>query len=307
MALEKIVVVKKKTPLEELVCRHATTSQVKFFLESRGESYGYYKEAHDAYQEGLALTKAAIPSMMRSQVVDKEHLATFKFSEKDLIVVVGDPGLFVNVAKYSNEQPILVVNPDPRRYDDTFTSCLAGEVSALLTKTLKDKVGYEKMTLAEARLEDGLTLYALNDFFIGRKTHISARYEISYDGRKERQSSSGIIVSTGTGSTGWLTSVRVGAAAIANGKTINPKEVAFPRNANYLNFAVREPFPSKTTGTTIVYGQIDAADPLNISSNMPEEGVIFSDGIEADYLEFNAGKSVTIKPAERKVYRIVGA
>src|SRR3989344_3844549 len=305
MALEKIVVVKKKTPLEELVCRNATTSQVKFFLESRGESYGYYQDAHAAYQQGLAMTKAAIPATMRSQVVDKEHLATFKFSEKDLIVVVGDPGLFVNVAKYSNEQPILVVNPDPKRFDDTFTSCLAEEFPALLLKTLKGKVEYENMTLAEAKLEDGLTLYALNDFFVGRRTHVSSRYEISHGGKKERHSSSGVIVSTGTGSTGWLTSVRVGAAAIANGKTLDPAEVAFSRTANYLNFAVREPFPSKMTGTSIIYGQVTNTDPLKINSHMTEEGVIVSDGVEADYLEFNAGKSVYIKPADRKVYRVI--
>jgi len=306
MALEKIVVVKKKTPLEELVCRHATTSQVKFFLESRDESYGYYKEAHDAYQQGLALTKAAIPATMRSQVVDKEHLATFKFSEKDLIVVVGDPGLFVNVAKYSNEQLILVVNPDPKRFDDTFTSCTPQTVQQLLQKTLKGGAAYENMTLAEAKLEDGLTLYALNDFFVGRKTHVSARYEIQHGGKKEKQSSSGIIVSTGTGSTGWLTSVRIGASMIANAKAPDPKEIAFPRNADYLNFAVREPFPSKMTRTSIIYGQVTSADPLRISSNMTEEGVIFSDGVEADYLEFNAGKSVSIKPANCKVYRVIG-
>jgi len=211
----------------------------------------------------------------------------------------------VNVAKYSNEQPILVVNPDPKRFDDTFTSCLAEEFPALLLKTLKGKVEYENMTLAEAKLEDGLTLYALNDFFVGRRTHVSSRYEISHGGKKERHSSSGVIVSTGTGSTGWLTSVRVGAAAIANGKTLDPAEVAFSRTANYLNFAVREPFPSKMTGTSIIYGQVTNTDPLKINSHMTEEGVIFSDGVEADYLEFNAGKSVYIKPADRKVYRVI--
>ena len=41
-----------------------------------------------------------------------------------------------------------------------------------------------------------------------------------------------------------------------------------------------------------------------ITSNMPEEGVIFSDGIEQDYVEFAAGRKVVIKPAGRKVYRV---
>jgi len=171
---------------------------------------------------------------------------------------------------------------------------------------LKGEAAYEKMTLAEAKLEDGLTLYALNDFFVGKRTHVSARYEIQLGGKKERQSSSGIIISTGTGSTGWLTSVRVGAARIANAQEPELTEIAFPRDAEYLNFAVREPFPSKMTGTNIVYGKASSADPLKITSQMPEGGVIFSDGVEEDYLEFNAGKSVYIKPADRKVYRVLG-
>ena len=306
MNLEKIVLVTKKTLLEELVQRHATTSQVKFFLESRGESYGYYQEAHQIYQQSLRLTKAALPTTIRAQVIDKEQLATFSFSEKDLIVVLGDPGLFVNTAKYVQKQPVLVVNPDQKRFDDTFTSCTPDQLNQLMQKTLKGEAAYEKMTLAEAKLEDGLTLYALNDFFVGKRTHVSARYEIQLGGKKERQSSSGIIISTGTGSTGWLTSVRVGAARIANAQEPELTEIAFPRDAEYLNFAVREPFPSKMTGTNIVYGKASSADPLKITSQMPEGGVIFSDGVEEDYLEFNAGKSVYIKPADRKVYRVLG-
>jgi hypothetical protein len=33
---------------------------------------------------------------------------------------------------------------------------------------------------------------------------------------------------------------------------------------------------------------------------MPERGVIFSDGIEADFLEFNSGSKATISVAERQ-------
>ena len=40
---------------------------------------------------------------------------------------------------------------------------------------------------------------------VGANSHVSARYEIEIGERREAQSSSGIIVSTGAGSTGWLT------------------------------------------------------------------------------------------------------
>lgn len=304
--MEKIVVIKKKTQLEELLRRHATTSQVKFFLESRGESYDYYKDAHRDYRQGLEQTLAAIPATMRSQVVDKDHLGTFQFCEKDLVVVVGDPGLLVNVAKYVGHQPVIAVNPDQERFDDIFTTCFPDTFAIVLAKALDREIEVEKLTMAEASLDDGQKMYALNDLFIGQRTHVSARYVIAYNNHSERQSSSGIIVSTGTGSTGWMTSIVTGANAIALGEDEVNDEVPFPRDADYLMFAVREPFPSKMTKTGIVYGKVTQRTPLRITSNMPENGVIFSDGIEADYLEFNAGKTVTIYPSQKKVYLIRG-
>ncbi len=303
MGLEKIVVIKKATPFEELLRRHATTSQVRFYLESRGEPYGYYLDAHNDYQQGLQQTLKGVPTNLRSQVVDREHLSTFQFSEKDLVVVVGDPGLFVNAAKYVDKQPVVVVNPDAARFEDVFTTCTPTTFPALLHRTLGGEVDTEKLTMAEVRLNDGQTLLALNDLYIGRNNHVSARYEIELNQRRERQSSSGIIVSTGTGSSGWLTSVMMGAYRLA-GIDQPSKEVPFPRDAPYLQFAVREPFPSKITGTNLVYDKITRGNPLRIYSNMPENGVIFSDGVESDYLSFNSGCIATIAPAEKKVHLV---
>jgi hypothetical protein len=67
-----------------------------------------------------------------------------------------------------------------------------------------------------------------------------------------------------------------------------------------LLFAVREPFPSKTTGTNLVFGTITEDNPLSVESLMGDDGVIFSDGIEADYIRFNSGTEVRITLADKK-------
>ena len=67
-----------------------------------------------------------------------------------------------------------------------------------------------------------------------------------------------------------------------------------------LSFAVREPYPSVSTGADIVMGKIKYGESLKLRSNMPEKGVIFSDGIEDDYIEFNSGTEVTITVAEKQ-------
>ncbi len=141
-------------------------------------------------------------------------------------------------------------------------------------------------------------------FFIGQKTHISARYVLKVDDRQERQSSSGIIVSTGLGSSGWLKSVLAGAsrlmAQLSDGQTPQANAGKIAWNADYLVFSVREPFPSRTSSTELIFGQVTQVQPLRILSEMAENGVIFSDGIESDYLVFNSGIEATIAPALQK-------
>ena len=301
MEIDKIVVVKRHTPLEELLIRHSTTSQAKFYLEAAGHSYEAYEKAHDTYKEGLRATLSSIPTRIRNQTIDKKELSTFQFGDRDLVVVVGDDGLVVNVAKYIGRQSIISVNPDEQRFDGVLASCNSYSFPQTLRKVLENKVEIQYLTMAEARLDDGQIIKALNDLFVGRKTHVSARYELNYKNIKERQSSSGIIISTGTGSTGWMTSVIIGAQTIANDEVVKTEMVPFQRDADHLLFAVREPFPSKITGTNQVIGKITRSTPLTIKSDMPIDGVIFGDGIEEDYLEFNSGRTATIQPSENKV------
>jgi hypothetical protein len=65
-------------------------------------------------------------------------------------------------------------------------------------------------------------------------------------------------------------------------------------DSKYLYFAVREPFPSQTTQTDLVIGRVDNENPLTVTSYMPANGVIFSDGMESDAIEFNVGTRLNI-------------
>ena len=50
----------------------------------------------------------------------------------------------------------------------------------------------------------------------------------------------------------------------------------------------------------MTFGKITPDEPLTLVSQMPENGVIFSDGIEADFLQFNAGTRATVVVAGKK-------
>ena len=293
----KIVLVTQKTRLEELIYRYNTEGQVKFYLEHHGADYGDYRAEHDTYRAAVEAVSDALRSVGRVQQIDRTFVSRFLFGAEDLVVCVGRDGLVANVLKYLAGQPMIGVNPDPTRWDGVLLPFAPKDLPKLMPEVMVDHRPFREITMALAELSDGQRLCGVNDLFIGRRTHVSARYILRSSSRSENQSSSGIIVSTGLGSTGWLKSVLAGAAGVeryfgAGGSL--PKTSAFAWDAAELRFAVREPYPSRSTGAELVFGKITQSSGLQILSQMPEDGVIFSDGMEADALEFTAGLTASI-------------
>jgi hypothetical protein len=222
--------------------------------------------------------------------------------------------LVANTLKYLDGQPVVGVNPDPERWEGRLLPFRPGDLAKVMPVVMLRKCQTRSVTMARAALNNGQVLYAVNDLFIGPRTHTSARYEIRSGEVHETQSSSGVIVSTGLGSTGWLKSLLTGASAITSsitrrsrgheavtsGSFYESTVAGFAWSSDYLYFTVREPFPTRTTGASLVFGRVTPEAPLILDSRMPENGVIFSDGIEKDFLEFNSGTQAVITVADRK-------
>lgn len=300
----KIILIKRKTRLEDLIIRCNTIEQAKFYIEHLGSDFSDYVKEDEQYKKSVSEANCILEAMGRVQIVGRDFVSNFIFGEKDTVVVVGQDGLVANTLKYLNNQKLIGVNPDPSRWDGVLLPFQIADLRLIMPEVFKEKRPVKEVTMAKAALNDGQVLYAVNDLFIGQKTHVSSRYQIQIGNRYENQSSSGIIVSTGLGSSGWLKSILIGATNIADSyynKKItsdNPKNLAW--DVGYLYYSVREPFPSKTSGTNLVFGKVSENLPLKIQSHMPENGVIFSDGIESDFLQFNAGVEATISVAEKK-------
>ena len=222
---------------------------------------------------------------------------------------IGQDGLVANTAKYAVGLPIVAVNPDPQRIDGVLLPFRTDQARAAVRSVLQGTAAYREVTLAEALLADGQRLLAFNELFIGNRTHVSARYRLSVGGRSEPQSSSGLLVCTGAGSTGWLSSVfnmAAGVAAMLGRGAAAPPPVRMGWEDPRLVYVVREPFASKQSRADLVAGMIDPGQEVAVESDMPANGVIFSDGVESDYLEFNAGASARIRSAPGKARLVVG-
>jgi len=308
--IERIVVVTKKTAQENLVYRLNSKAQARFYLEQNKVSYSEYEQADTQYQQAVQAIKRKLPHTLKLQFIDRDFLPTYQFSEHDLVITLGPDGLVINTAKYLTTQPLLAVNPDPTRIDGILIPFHVDEMARWVEHVVRGEARVKEVSMVRATLNDGQELYAVNDLFIGQRGHGSARYQLALGDKREQQSSSGIIVSTGAGCTGWLRSITLGAWHIAHyfdGVPAQPPaldQISLGWESTNLWFTVREPFVSRTTQATLVFGQILTGEELIITSQMPDNGIIFGDGIENDYLAFNSGAIAHVALAEQKAHLV---
>ncbi len=287
----RAVVISRPTPYELLIARHGTHGQARFFLESRDQSIEALVCSHGVHQSALHAAHQAIPTSWRRTSVDRADLDRFLFEPEDIVLAVGQDGLVANASKYLSELLVIGINPSSREHDGILVKHPPEAVPDLLEQVQRGTWSTEDRTMVRASV-DGAELEALNEIFIGHRSHQSARYVIRWSGRRERQSSSGVIVSTGTGSTGWARSI-----TRQRFESFDPPTPTCPD----LSFFVREAFPSVSTGVGLDYGCIQPGQCVEITSEMNEGGVVFGDGIEDDRIAFDWGRVATLSRSERRL------
>jgi hypothetical protein len=290
--VRRAVLVERPTEYAELLARHGTREQARFFLAGRGQEIETVERRHGIAEEVRAWVLAQIPVDWRRATVQRAELDRFLFEPEDVVLVVGQDGLVANVAKYLDGQPVIGLNPEPDRYPGVLVPHPPKAAADLLRDVAAGRERAEPLTMASAALDDGQTLLALNELFVGHRTHQSARYTLSHGPETERQSSSGVIFATGTGATGWAASI--------GRERAHPVELPAPTDP-WLAFFVREAWPSPATGTELTEGAFGPPASVRVTCELGEGGVVFADGIEADRLELQWGQTVTITTADRRL------
>ena len=283
----RAVLVRRRTELEELLDRHSTRGQAEFFLRSRGRSLDEVQRAHDCAHEALAAVAARLPEDWARTGVERRDLAAFLFAPEDVVIVVGPDGLVANVAKYLRGQVVIGIDPRPGAERGPLVPCDVRTGGELIDRIADgESPSVSRRTMVRARLDDGQEVTALNEVYLGHASHQSARYRLDWRGRRELQSSSGVIVSTGTGATGW-------SASLAHDR--GGRELPAPAERG-LAWFVREAWPSPATGVSMTEGRLGEGEELGLVVSC-ERLVVFGDGIEDDCCEAAWGQRVRVSVA----------
>ena len=294
----RIVIVHRRSELDELVDRHATYGQAEFFLRSRGRSIADVQARHDAVEAARTAVTDAVPDGFRRASVERDELDRYLFAPEDVIVAVGQDGLVANVAKYLRGQPVLGIDPEPGINAGVLVPFSPAEARAQMLAIARGTAAVEERTMVQARLDDGQSLIALNDVYVGSPGHQSSRWTLADGARgEERQSCSGLIAGTGTGSTGWISS-------IASDRHLADRLPA--AGSDDVAWFVREAWPSRATGTALSWGVATAERPLALTAQS-DLLVAFGDGIERDRLSIGFGQRVTIAPASTRLRLVARA
>lgn len=287
----RAVLVHRRTAYAQALARHGTPGAADFFLRQRGRSLDELAAADEEQRRALATVAAGVPAHWRSGTVERAELSRFLFAPEDVVVVVGQDGLVANAAKHLSGQPVVGIDPAPGRNAGVLVPHRADRTQDLLHRSLSAGA-CEQRTMVRATTDDGQELHALNEVFVGHRSHQTARYVLGCGDRAEEQASSGVVVGTGTGATGWLASLaRAGGGAALPG----PTEAA-------LAWFVREAWPSCTTGADLVAGALGnrARAPHALTLDvLSDELVVFGDGLEEDRLVLTRGQRLHVEVSPR--------
>jgi len=201
----------------------------------------------------------------------------------DLIITLGGDGTFVKAANLIKNSLILGINSNPLSSEGALTSLSITDLEQL-KNIIHGKFQILERQRARITLNGKiLDEQATNEVYIGSISQFhSSRYKIKFKEKEEEQRSSGIIISTGTGSTAWFKS--------AGGKPFDSSE-------KKLAFLVREPYSGERLfKSSLLSGEILSGEKIIIESLRDFGGVL---SINDSIFDFNNGDIAQIELSDQ--------
>jgi len=218
----------------------------------------------------------------------KNTLSKKELEGVDFVISIGGDGTALSASHYLEDKPLLAVNSRPGKSEGVLTIISIGDLNQKL-KEIKKK-GFELEELERIKVSingKDVGMLALNDVFIANeRAYLISKYKLKMDGQEEEQRSSGLIFSTGTGSTAWFRS--------AGG-------TPFSAQSKHIKMIVREPYHGKLNSFSMVRETLKDEEKVEIKVLCPS--VLAIDSIRE--FKLKEGDKVEIEIGEKALKRII--
>ncbi|MBI2650190.1 NAD(+)/NADH kinase [Candidatus Woesearchaeota archaeon] len=234
--------------------------------------------------------KTLVKCKISHKLRNRGKLNKNQFRNTGLVIAVGGDGTFLRAAHFVENQLLFGVNSDAKNKEGFFMKSDRKNFEEKFKKIINNKFKIKKLPRLEAYINNKkIETLALNEFFIGaRKSYHAAKYTIRINHRKERQKSSGILVTTPSGSNAWAKS--------CCSRTL-------PLESKSYQFVVREPYEGKVfKNYRLKYGILNKNQRIRIFSEMLD-GLLIADSVSKEY-NFKNGSKATIRLSNKPLNAI---
>lgn len=220
----------------------------------------------------------ALVSDRKFSVVRADKLQESDFDNIELVITIGGDGAFIRAANFIKNQLILGINSEPEYSEGALKSLMENELE-ILKDILAGKFRLIKRERAEVKRNGIKIPHLAMEVYVGSFSQFhTSRYVLKFKNQEEEQRSSGVLITTGSGSTAWYKS--------SGG-------LPFSFSEKKLKFIVREPyFGERLFKPKILHGEILQGEKIEFKSTRYKGGVVALDANITQ--DFNTGDVVEI-------------
>lgn len=299
----KILVVTKQSKLE--------WEREKFGLDEKGIRAKYSSEHANldailkAHERQLATRKELHTLLPDADFLSMDKLVN-PVRNYDAVLSLGGDNSFIYVTHYLDPSiPVIGINSDPGRSLGKLCAWNSSDLARVVRHLQEENYKIEKWPRLQATIDDKSLIPATSEYYFGEdRSKDMSRHVLIHRGKQYEQKSSGIILATGAGSTGWRSSA---------GRYRHPFGNQFNRTRAQGRFIVREPFQPNTfrfyldqlTGEQRYTGKLEPGEEIILHSLNDGKGYATADSWE-EYA-FPRGSTAVVKISDQPLRVIVPA
>lgn len=283
----KILLTRKLSILEyDMQKFHLTETEAINRYKKMGVDTEKVLASHQRQIDSQKIMQEYLPD---SRLIIGEHLNHQTIKKYDAVVALGGDNYFQYVARFLKNTPIIGVNSDPTNSEGAILNFNTQTFKSLLPKLIQGTYRVKPWTRLKATVNGKIIkALAVSEIYIGAKERLTcSRYHIELDNIGEEHKDSGIIIATGTGSTGWYRS----AASCAHNKS-----KSFSPTSPKAQFICTEVYHGKLNGMKLIRGTLYPGKVLKITWFAHGKGIVNIDSEPRGSLHYlDRGEGATVE------------